>query len=97
MFAQRNSLVKHLNDSIYFDFSILLFFFFPETSFTYAQFQRTGIIKAPATSLPHFKVYNVDDFHFLAVLGTGSFGKVCIPLYYRFILFALKKLLHFWL
>lgn len=58
-----------------------LFWFstFPETSFTYGQFQRTGVIKAPATSLPHFKVYNVDDFHFLAVLGAGSFGKVCIP------------------
>lgn len=49
-----------------------------ETSFTYAQYQRTGKFVPPATTLPHFKTYTVDDFHFLTVLGTGSFGKVSI-------------------
>ncbi|XP_055311208.1 putative protein kinase C delta type homolog [Sitodiplosis mosellana] len=47
-----------------------------ETSFTYAQYQRTGKFMPPAMTLPHFKTYIVDDFHFLTVLGTGSFGKV---------------------
>lgn len=47
-----------------------------ETSFTYALYQQTGIFTKPATALPHFKTYSVDDFHFLAVLGTGGFGKV---------------------
>ncbi|XP_031640848.1 putative protein kinase C delta type homolog isoform X2 [Contarinia nasturtii] len=50
-----------------------------ETSFTYAQYlaqHQTGKITPPATTLPHFKNYTVNDFHFLAVLGTGAFGKV---------------------
>uniref|UniRef100_A0A182SQU1 non-specific serine/threonine protein kinase n=1 Tax=Anopheles maculatus TaxID=74869 RepID=A0A182SQU1_9DIPT len=39
-------------------------------------FQKTGKLTAPATVIPRFRKYNVDDFHFLTVLGKGSFGKV---------------------
>ncbi|XP_071438657.1 uncharacterized protein [Hetaerina americana] len=35
-----------------------------------------GTSAAPATSLPRFRDYNVQDFLFLKVLGKGSFGKV---------------------
>lgn len=53
-------------------------YFFPhtETSYTYAQFQKTGKLVSPATVIPRFRKYNVEDFHFLTVLGKGSFGKV---------------------
>lgn len=59
----------------------LIYVIITETSSTYAQYQRTGIKTAPASTLPHFKVYTVDDFHFLTVLGTGGFGKVCRVLF----------------
>nr|CAD7579645.1 unnamed protein product [Timema californicum] len=35
-----------------------------------------GRVTPPATSIPHFRKYNIDDFHFLKLLGKGSFGKV---------------------
>ncbi|XP_072401414.1 uncharacterized protein [Diabrotica undecimpunctata] len=38
----------------------------------------TDKIIPPATTIPRFKKYAVDDFDFLKVLGKGSFGKVLL-------------------
>ncbi|XP_050437229.1 cAMP-dependent protein kinase catalytic subunit 3 isoform X2 [Adelges cooleyi] len=47
-------------------------------SYNYRHHSRPKRVVPPATSIPRFRKYTVDDFNFLKVLGKGSFGKVLL-------------------
>jgi serine/threonine protein kinase len=47
-------------------------------SYSYRHHSRPKRVVPPATSIPRFRKYAVDDFNFLKVLGKGSFGKVLL-------------------
>nr|XP_018904831.1 PREDICTED: uncharacterized protein LOC109035592 isoform X2 [Bemisia tabaci] len=43
-----------------------------------ARTHRPGRVTPPATTIPRFRKYTIDDFNFLKLLGRGSFGKVLL-------------------
>ncbi|VVC30537.1 Protein kinase, ATP binding site,AGC-kinase, C-terminal,Protein kinase domain,Serine/threonine-protein [Cinara cedri] len=47
-------------------------------SYSYRHHSRPKRVVPPATSIPRFRKYAVEDFNFLKVLGKGSFGKVLL-------------------
>ncbi|XP_025411745.1 putative protein kinase C delta type homolog isoform X3 [Sipha flava] len=50
----------------------------PLRSYSYRHHSRPKRVVPPATSIPRFRKYAVEDFNFLKVLGKGSFGKVLL-------------------
>lgn len=51
-------------------------------SYSYRHHSRPKRVVPPATSIPRFRKYAVEDFNFLKVLGKGSFGKVRSDVWY---------------